>query len=425
MDPLIGLTIDTLGAFAMGALALAVWRVRPYARLNRTLAAMVATLAAFVLSLNVGWMFAYRVGPDALGRDVASFLAGSFAIVATALVLRFAMIFPTPLRRSGMRARKWLVPSVVALVYLLGVIPMVWAAYDAVPPEFGTRSGLAAASTFGGLALFSAAVWFLMARLALDCRSADEGDRSTRWQSAAVAIALGMFPLYTAGAGAQGAAQGPVHPVTVATLLVVVVFLMALWLWAGRGRAVPRAVAWSIGIIFIAGAAAARWFGFEVAINSGALGVLRLIGTGLLAYAIVRHQLFDIDLKIKWGISRGTLAGIFIAVFFVASEGAEELFSTALGPLWGILGAGLLVFAISPLQRLTERVADAAMPRVKDDPEYRLVRKREVYKAALESALMDGMVTERERSVLATLADELGLSAREALDLERAAATRR
>jgi hypothetical protein len=61
------------------------------------------------------------------------------------------------------------------------------------------------------------------------------------------------------------------------------------------------------------------------------------------------------------------------------------------------------------------------MPRVHDTAEYRTVRKREVYRAATESAIRDGVVTEAERDVLATLADELGLTAGEARAIERAA----
>ena len=61
------------------------------------------------------------------------------------------------------------------------------------------------------------------------------------------------------------------------------------------------------------------------------------------------------------------------------------------------------------------------MPRVQDTPEYRTVRKRAVYRAAVESAMQDGAVTEKERDVLATLADQLGLGAGEARAIEREA----
>lgn len=111
-----------------------------------------------------------------------------------------------------------------------------------------------------------------------------------------------------------------------------------------------------------------------------------------------------------------------MAVFFVASELAANLLTARLGAIAGVVAAGLLVFALAPLQRLGDRVAETALPGVRDTAEYRTVRKREVYRAAAESAMADGAMSGKERDVLATLADQLGLSAREALDIEREAA---
>lgn len=47
------------------------------------------------------------------------------------------------------------------------------------------------------------------------------------------------------------------------------------------------------------------------------------------------------------------------------------------------------------------------------------VRKREVVPAAVEGALQDGVVTERERDLLVRLEDQLGLSGTQARDIER------
>ncbi|HVM45436.1 MAG TPA: hypothetical protein VM582_05820, partial [Candidatus Thermoplasmatota archaeon] len=141
----------------------------------------------------------------------------------------------------------------------------------------------------------------------------------------------------------------------------------------------------------------------------------------LLGYGILRTQLLDIDLHIKIGLRRSTVAAMFVAVFFVVSELAASLLTQRMGAVLGVAAAGLLVFALAPLQRLSERVADAAMPGVRDTREYRTVRKREVYRAAVEAAHADGAVSAKERDVLAALADQLGLTAREALEEERAA----
>lgn len=146
-----------------------------------------------------------------------------------------------------------------------------------------------------------------------------------------------------------------------------------------------------------------------------------MLYTPMVGYAILRTQLFDIDIKVKWTLRRSTVAGIFVAVFFVVSEGAQEFFAdqAGFGPWLGILAAGALVFAISPLQRLAERVSDAAMPGVEDTREYRERRKETIYRAQLEELLMDANVTAKERGALLRLQEDLGLDGDQANRLER------
>jgi len=75
------------------------------------------------------------------------------------------------------------------------------------------------------------------------------------------------------------------------------------------------------------------------------IGMWRLAFPLLVAYALLQHRLFDIDLKIKWTIKRGTLAAIFIAVFFVAAQVAQNLFSESYGVWIGGVAAGGRVVA--------------------------------------------------------------------------------
>jgi hypothetical protein len=140
----------------------------------------------------------------------------------------------------------------------------------------------------------------------------------------------------------------------------------------------------------------------------------------LLAYGVLRAQLFDIDLRLKWTLRRGTLVSMFLGVFFVASAVAQQ-YLEQYGVLLGGAAVGVLLFALRPLERAAERVANAAMPGVHDTQEYATVRKRQVYLAAFESAMEDGGVTEKERAMLAALQDQLGITGSEALRLEREA----
>lgn len=153
---------------------------------------------------------------------------------------------------------------------------------------------------------------------------------------------------------------------------------------------------------------------------------LYLVGTplatilfvALVAYGIARSQLFDIDLRLKWTLKQSTIAGSFVAVFFVVSESAQAFFQSSWGPFLGIAATGVLLFALHPLQRIADRVADTAMPKVKASPEYVAYKKFEVYRAAVEGVIEDGAITERERAVLDKLSARLGLAAEDARQLE-------
>lgn len=177
--------------------------------------------------------------------------------------------------------------------------------------------------------------------------------------------------------------------------------------------------AWYVGALLAIPLADAPWTAELIQYQFPSL---TLFVTGLLAYGILRYQMFDIELKIKWSIKQATIVGAFVVVFVLVSEGAEALLAGQYGPLAGLVAAGVLAFAFRPLERFAQRVADSAMPRVRDTREYRTVRKREVYRAALESAFQDGVVTDGERDVLATLAVQLGLSVGDARAIEREAA---
>lgn len=147
--------------------------------------------------------------------------------------------------------------------------------------------------------------------------------------------------------------------------------------------------------------------------------IVTLVAAPFIAYVILRHQLFDIEIKIKRTIKQSTIAAALVGVFFIVSEGAQQFLSERWGPIIGLVGAGLLVFAIAPLQRVAERVSDRAMPHVAATPAYVAFRKMEVYKATVEEFIgNDGSVNEKERRVLERLRTQLGLGADDARAME-------
>ncbi len=144
-----------------------------------------------------------------------------------------------------------------------------------------------------------------------------------------------------------------------------------------------------------------------------------LVSVPLIAYGILRTQLFDIDLRIRWTIKQSTLAATALAIIFVLTEGADRLLSSELGSWGGLLAAAVVVFFLAPLQRFAERVAGAAMPNTKNTPEYVAFRKLQVYEAALTEALQGGAISEKERALLVRLRDSLGIAPDDARTLEK------
>jgi len=153
------------------------------------------------------------------------------------------------------------------------------------------------------------------------------------------------------------------------------------------------------------------------------LGVTYLLGTlvsvPLIAYGILRTQLFDIDLRIRWTIKQSTLAATIIAIIFFVSEGASQLLSAELGSVFGLLAAAVVMFFLAPLQRFAERVATAAMPNTENTPEYIAFRKMQVYETAVSEAQFEGGISPRERNLLNHLRDSLGISEADAAAIER------
>ena len=155
---------------------------------------------------------------------------------------------------------------------------------------------------------------------------------------------------------------------------------------------------------------------FFIAVQLMAWALLAYVA--LTAYGVAVYHLFDIELRLKWTLERGTVAVAFVAVFFVVSEGAAAFLSERLGTLAGLLATGLLVFALAPLQRSAERLADAALPTVQDRPEYRAYRRLQIYGEALAEARSSGPITPVGRLALEKLRESLDLDRKDATELE-------
>jgi hypothetical protein len=130
----------------------------------------------------------------------------------------------------------------------------------------------------------------------------------------------------------------------------------------------------------------------------------------LIAYGVLRAQLFDIDLKVKLGISRTTAVTIALLVIFACAKVSELYLSKEYGWVAGGIAAGLMLFISPRLNRFGDKVASKALPSVQPTSSYVSFKKLEVYRAAVESAYEEaGTITLLERKILDRLRTKLNL----------------
>lgn len=149
--------------------------------------------------------------------------------------------------------------------------------------------------------------------------------------------------------------------------------------------------------------------------------LISLLYAAILAYAILTTQLFQLDLRLKTGIRRSGIGLTFVVAFLIGAQFIQNFTNARFGVAGGAVVAGLLLFALRPIERMASRVADAALPGVEDTAAYRQFRAMELYKtAAVELAI--GGITIKERRVLEVLRSKLGIAVADAAALERSIA---
>ncbi|MBI4392317.1 MAG: hypothetical protein HY556_00770 [Euryarchaeota archaeon] len=370
-------------------------------------------------------------------RTPASWALGVFATAwgANFIVALAPFFFDIDLSRPGYLEGQTLLRVVLRAISAGGLVAMMLTFPRALPRA--ERRALVGPAIFGAVWAFVliAPRWAIPPWALLDVGTAIVGYGfvwayllllTSRWRRATdagerhqivltfVALALGVS--FQAGQYAGGASQLASSGVlTFVTQLAPPVWLAVVWLRGAHGA--QARVERNLAILPLALA----FVGFLVGRRSpyDPSGLLALGTVAILTYAIVRHQVLGIDVKLRFAISKSTVAAVFIAVFFVASEAAQQFFGEAFQSNYvGILAAGALVFAIAPLSRLADRIAEKAVPVPTAPPEPTGLPFREkLYRDAARYALRDGTMTRIEELHLAQLAAELGLRADRAVEL--------
>ena len=146
-------------------------------------------------------------------------------------------------------------------------------------------------------------------------------------------------------------------------------------------------------------------------------GLMYMTYVPLLAYAILRHQLLDIDLRVKFIVKQGSVGAVLAVLFLITSEVIESIVPVE-GAVLGVILALVIAAALRPAQRVAERVAAAVMPGVEPSKAYLGGRARLVMRGALENAWADGELSANEQSYLKLLREELDITSGQAAEVE-------
>ncbi len=193
---------------------------------------------------------------------------------------------------------------------------------------------------------------------------------------------------------------------------------------AGRERARSFALAFGardsyLAVLFLfSGVLRPIPFWGDLLFNPG-LATATLVYMSLLGYGVLRHQIFDIDLKVRVALVRSGLLSLVAVGFFVGSELLEAVVPIE-GTILGLVVAAGVVLTLNPLRARVERLVDVLMPGVESTTEYLSERRAAVYKAAYEAGVADGKLTKREEIILDRLAEELELPTSLRAELEAA-----
>lgn len=154
---------------------------------------------------------------------------------------------------------------------------------------------------------------------------------------------------------------------------------------------------------------AAPFSGIAAIISDYSFAVATIVYVPLLAYGILKTQLFDLDLRVKVGIRRSTIVTVILIFALAAAKTAEYYLNKTYGYIAGGIAAGVMLFLAPRLNKMGEKVANVAMPQVQPTPAYLAAKKLDVYRTAVETAIETGGIDARQRLTLDRLRTKLGL----------------
>jgi len=401
LDIVAGLLILAVGAFVLVA--------KPHSGLHRLFFAFAAVDGLSTLAFE--WR-AWASDPAVAAWAMWSYFGLFIAFLTLLLIL--SVQFPLPLlgRSSAQR-------TLVVALAAIGAGMVAWHSVDY--RFFWTAQALAGGGIrvthtplgLGFIAVFAAAGGWLSAR----CIWILQHEPSATHRRQAILFLSGLMlafapfaTIYLAEAMRKlpaGWADNPLRQVVfilaygATTLAVLLVGALALTRRIQTDHIERRALLGSVGAVFALTAIVVIWPGLAASMQVLALLAYPL----LLAFAIVRYGVLDIDARLARASALTLIAAAFAAAFLVLEETIEGLLSSAVGS--SLLAAVIAAALAYPLARATYKAISRLRP---DDDAERLERRLEIYAHTLRGTLRDGKIDATESAALRALRETLGIS---------------
>lgn len=151
------------------------------------------------------------------------------------------------------------------------------------------------------------------------------------------------------------------------------------------------------------------------------LGAWRLALPSLVAFALMRYALFDLDVKLRSAVAGTVAAAIFGVLYFTISQIVENVVSERYNNLVGFGLAAVLAVTAERMLSAGRKVASLMMPETQDVSALRQDHAAETYRQEFLFMQEDGVVTRKERRALDILRERLGIAAGKARAIETTA----
>lgn len=400
-----GVLVNTLSGVLMLALGVFVLSVRSGGRGNRA-------FAVFAIAFGATWIVNNLLVEADHWVGWGQLLTGAGLISAAAGLVFLAGAHPVSWREHPRSSR--LLAVVVTVLVCIAMVAF-YSFY-----RRGDFMGVGSFSIVAGFVVFQSVAWGVLFLFASSHSGVAARDPGSARLLVLMSAALVLYPSYFVGSLWVGTAlRGELQGMGWYGLSALVVLLggyILVWAWSLWRTGSPGGARWLP--LFAVAMAFAGMLLVQVTFNNPGFGISRTLMVVVLAYAIVKHQLLGIDVRIRWGVSKGVLAGVFVAMFFVVSELTAWFFEDQVGDIGnvdptvvGIGAAGLLLFAISPLHQLADRIAARAVPVSSGAAD----EGRTAYREAVLLAFSDGRIDRRDEHSLAKLAKVIGIDPEDAL----------